>query len=175
MVGGGPRRAVPHSGDEDPELLRQFAHFYRNFAPRLYAFLLVAGSSERETVDIVHITMTHLLRNWREVREREIWSRSKAWELRAQGPRLDDIEMLEASMILADVGDRPVWEDRHDILRHLKALTRPERDCVAWRLEGYTAPRIATELRLATEVVEADLRTALRKLRRSMQLPEDDR
>ncbi len=138
-----------------------FRNFYRNFVPALVAFLMWQGASLVEAADVAQKTMIEAFRRWSQIDQPELWARtvaSRTLMRRAtateQGCRAG---LPIHSMLLPASVDAKAWEHRHAILGVLSGLSSPQRQVIAWAMEGYSSAEIANELNIGFGAVRTHL------------------
>jgi RNA polymerase sigma-70 factor (ECF subfamily) len=158
--------ASPSAGAD----LAAYSEFYRNFAPRLFAFLIYQGAQRVDAAEIVQDTMTKAWQSWSTIQHPMAWTRRVA--SRALARRIGSVEeqpvatVPEQSALLRARSDMDAWEQKHDLLRVLALLPPRQRQIMAWTLDGYAPAEISAELGLPGEVVRANLKKARRSMAR---------
>lgn len=142
----------------------QFSAFYRAHVKPVIAFLMRQGASTAEAADIAQETMVKAYAQWDAIREPRPWAyKVAANDLAARGRARRDIPVEtvpEPSALLPDPDAATEWEMRHHTLWMLSQLPDRQRQVLAWKLVGFTAPEIAEHLGITPGAVRAALMKA---------------
>ena len=143
-----------------------YSAFYREYLPRLVAFLVWQGASLSDATDLAQETMIDAYRRWGDIEHPSAWVRRVASRKYARRiTTADELAEPEASSPLLPSGfSVSEWEERHDVLRMLAELPPRQRQVMAWTYDGYTASEIAVELNISVDAVRTNLMRARRTL-----------
>ncbi|MFF0533586.1 sigma-70 family RNA polymerase sigma factor [Nocardia amikacinitolerans] len=151
----------------DVEQREAFRDFYRDFTPKLVAFLIQHGARTVDAADVVQETMLLAWRNWSTIEHPKTWARtvaSRKLVRRIASITEDLIAEPEQSALLGSSHQVDNWVEQHDLVRVMAALPPRQRQVMAWTLAGYKPSEIAEQLALDPATVRSNLRQARKTL-----------
>jgi RNA polymerase sigma factor (sigma-70 family) len=148
--------------------------FYREFVPKLVAFLVFLGASLNDAADLAQETMIDAYRSWSEIEYPRAWAKRVASrKYLRRVAQLEELPEPDAPSPLLPSGlEVSEWEGRHEVLRLLAELPPRQRQVMAWSYDGYTASEIAAELSMTVDAVRTNLMRARRALASKLGLRE---
>ncbi|MEV0027843.1 sigma-70 family RNA polymerase sigma factor [Nocardia sp. NPDC050793] len=171
QIGGADVRVPPTMTSAqvtpDVEQREAFRAFYRDFTPKLVAFLIQHGARTVDAADIVQETMMLAWRNWSTIEHPKTWTRTVASRnlvRRIASITEDLIAEPEQSALLGSSHEVDDWVAQHDLVREMAALPPRQRQMMAWTLAGYKPGEIAEQLTLDPATVRSNLRKARKTL-----------
>jgi RNA polymerase sigma factor (sigma-70 family) len=168
-----PASAAP--GTETPSAARDlYVAFYREFVPRLVAYLVFQGASLGDAADVAQEAMIEAYQHWPEIEHPRAWVRRVA--SRKYGRRIVQVgelpDPVASSPLLPSGLDVARWEQGQEVLRLLAELPLRQRQVMAMTYDGDTASEIAAELNMTVDAVRANLMRARRTLAAKLGVPE---
>jgi RNA polymerase sigma-70 factor (ECF subfamily) len=156
--------------DGDARAVLEYSKFYREYSPRLVAFLTYLGFSPTDAADVAQETLMSLLPPvWETVTHRYGWCRRVAYR---KACRLPATEVPSSPL---NAADNPLIAPNADLeqvdelaeltywLRKLKG--EKQRAVLAWSFDGATPAETAAELDMDPSSVRSTLYQARRALR----------
>ncbi|GAA1794556.1 sigma-70 family RNA polymerase sigma factor [Luedemannella flava] len=150
----------------EPSVDNSFPDFYREFTPKLVAFLLWQGASLVDAADVAQETMRRAFEYWHSIDQPTAWARrvSSREYARRMGSIEDLVDEVPAeSVLLPDVTAATVVE-KSLLLNLLRRLPPRQRQVMAWIYDGYTPAEVADELKMTPATVRSTLRAARQAL-----------
>ena len=146
---------------------RDFATFYRTFAPSLINFLIWHGASFELAADVAQETMRLAYGDWINIGFPRAWARRVAARELARRVSETDYEILtdrvpERPALLVDGADLSGESKR--IMALIGQLPPRQRQVMAWTYDGYLPHEIAEEIGISPDAVRSNLRKARRSL-----------
>ncbi len=156
-------RAAAHRAGVDRE---EFAAFYRDFMPRLVAFVIRHGAQPADAADIAQETMIEAYRSWPRITSPSAWCFHVAHRkfLRARTSRYEHPRELLVEQRSALTPPEVEFLGNDTAQRVLARLPGRQRQIMAWIMFGFTPKEIAEELKISPEAVRGSLKKARRAL-----------
>jgi RNA polymerase sigma-70 factor (ECF subfamily) len=160
---------TPRPPARRPEDVRAaFSRFYRDYAPRLVAYLLYLGASREEAAECAQEALIKALHHWASITDPKAWCRKTA--AREYGKRrfsteepFDEVPANGEPLVSPDK-DFEDFEQRHHILAMMRQLPPKQRQVMTLTFEGATPAEIASDHGLTSQQVRSNLRLARRRL-----------
>jgi RNA polymerase sigma factor (sigma-70 family) len=153
----------------------EFTAFYREFTPRLIAFLLVQGAGLADAADIAQETMVCVFQKWDSVTHPKAYAQRAAVRIRMRR-RIHEspLAYVAEPATLGSMSNVSDWELRHEFLRLIGELPQRQRQVLAWTLDGYPPAEIAKMLQMTPEAVRSSLHRARRSVARRLEQEGSD-
>jgi RNA polymerase sigma factor (sigma-70 family) len=150
-------REIPADADFDT--------FYRDHLPRLVGYLLARGAQPPDVADMAQEAMLEVYRHWETFRNPEPWLLLKVASRRlVRETRRRDRERMAGAMVndfdrsvLPQQTDVASWERENEVRRLLAMLPPPQRQIMAWTIDGYRPKEIAEQLHITPAAVRSGL------------------
>lgn len=145
----------------------EFSAYYKDFAPRLGAWLIWQGVSREDAWDIVNETMIEVHRRWQSITHPQTYARrvaSRRFAERIGRGEADLVGDFSDFEIAAPAGDIDASEAALDVHRALARLPLRQRQVLAWSAAEYTPTEIAEQLRMTPGAVRSNLSKARARL-----------
>jgi RNA polymerase sigma-70 factor (ECF subfamily) len=149
-----------------------FSAHYKSDIGALINFLVWQGAKAWDAAECAQEAMIELHTHWETIANPHAWVRRTA--SRFWGKRMSRIREVpsdsvpERSALLRDDAELEAAMQHHDVLRSLEALPLRQRQVLAWRMDGYTAPEIAAELGISSDAVRSSLLKARRAVAKDL-------
>lgn len=164
----------PSQGADHSKRSAEFAAFYRDFTPRLVAFLIHLGANPADAAEVCQEAMTRAWKHWADIEHPEAWTRtvaSRAWTRRLA--TIDEDPVAEVSefaspLLGATPSELAEWVQRQETIQLLSGLPPRQRQVMAWTLEGFTPTEVAAQLQTTPEAVRSSLAKARRTIARRL-------
>ncbi|MES5824296.1 sigma-70 family RNA polymerase sigma factor [Streptomyces sp. RG80] len=182
-VGGGGTGASEERGTYpsyglSPEDEEAFGRFYRDYLPRLTAYLVYQGAPVERAVEFVQDTMVKAYRRWQEIKSPASWAYKVAYReflrhvMRAEEEPVDEVPDPVALLRRPEAAE--TWLQEQEIVQVLRELPARQRQVLALTLDGWGPAEIAKLIGIEGAAVRSNLFKARNSVARYLERREEE-